>query len=546
MQNVAYLSLIPPLIVLALGFATRRIILALVCGIISAGLIAANCELYNTATIVYNNIWFNLSQKQDNIFICIFLLMLGIIVTLMRNSGGVYAYGNFVKKFLEDKRSTESASILLSLCLIIDDYLSCLTVGVVMRPLTDLYKIARVKLAFLVDTLAAPLAIICPFSSWVAATLGFLRASGVSTTASSNTLILASPLSIYGQILPFMFYSLLVLVATIFIVRRSISFGTMGRFETTAQQTGDVLVGHPTDPAEKHYFDIENFNSTNTHIVDFLAPLAILLVAVISGMLFSGDYYLFDGNNGLVNALQNAIAATGLFVGGGVALSCITMFLLIRKKLFLNKLTSLYIAGIKLMLPAIIILLLAWTLGDMLQRELGTGVYLAELLSNSINIIYLPVLLFILATTMAFAIGSSWGTAAMLFPIIIPMVLKFYGLENNANLEQLPIMLPVLGAVLSGAVAGDHLSPISDTTVMASTSTGTPQMDHVRTQLSYGIPFVLATCVSFLLIGLLLEHLGVWISIAIAVTIPLTVLLGAFMCCSIKKRPHAIYIGRET
>ncbi len=505
------LSIFPPVVVLALGYLTRNIWLSLLTGIIVGAAIATNFSPVETGELAVFKIWQNLELKNFfslsrfweswNSFICIFLFVLGIIVTLIRHSGGAYAYGNVIRRYIKDQKSTETSSLLLSILIFMDDYFSSLTVGSVMRPLTDAQKIPRAKLAFLVDSMAAPLAIMCPFSSWVAAIIGFLRENGVSSLPQEKTLILASPFSTYLSIIPFIVYSFIIITSSFYIVRRRISFGLMGQYEHIAKTTGNLQGGrtdfesYPHDPHEK--------NKEKASLLDFIVPIVVLVISVIGGLLFSGEATIFCGTRSCFQALQYSNAAIALFTGGIVALLFCTLFLIVRRKVEWSEIPSLYWEGITLMAPAIIILLLAWTLGDLLRNNLLTGQYLANLMVGSVSLTMLPLMFFIAACTISFSIGSSWGSAAIMFPIAIPLIISFLHLETPTTLEQIPILLPVLGAVLSGCVAGDHISPISDTTVMSATSTGTPHMDHVRTQMTYAVPMILGTGFAFFVAGLL-------------------------------------------
>lgn len=505
-SSFAILSLFPPILVLVLGYITRRIILSLSAGIALAAFIASNFALVDTFKLVSQCLWVNFELNKFftlnhfwetwNLFICVFLLILGIFVTLLQCSGGAYAYGTFAKKFIRNRKTAETSSLILSSSLFIDDYFSSLTVGSVMYPLTDQQRIPRVKLAFLVDSMSAPMAILCPFSSWVAAILGFLRENGINSTINASTLIHAAPLSVYFYIIPFIFYSFILIICTWFIVHFRISFGLMRKYE---QQTQNLSISE--EPS------IPRNNPHNTTLVDFFAPVFFLLICILAGMLFSGHWQGFGGENDFINAMQNSSAAIALFLGGNAALILCTLFFIIRKRISLQDLPAIYLEGIKLMLPAVIVLMLAWSLGDILRNNLNTGEYLANIMLNSVDINFLPALLFTASALIAFTIGSSWGTAAMIFPIAIPMTLSLLEMGNTIpTISQIPILFPILGAVLSGCVAGDHMSPISDTTIMSATSTKTPLMDHVQTQLPYAIPVLIATAIAFYFSTVLLPY----------------------------------------
>ena len=531
MQN-SWLSLIPPLVVLLCGFATRRVIFSLLAGIVSAALIAANFSMYHSTVLIVNRLWhncelwkftsWNLFWTSWNAFICIFLFILAILVTLIAYSGGAYAYGRFARRRISDAKGAQTAALLLSVFLFIDDYFSSLTVGSVMHPLTDQFKVPRAKLAFLVDAMGAPLAILCPVSSWVAAIIGFLTENGVSLHLTTETFILADPFLVYIRIIPFLFYSFIIMGSAWFIVRHNISFGLMAQHEKIAQTTGNLFGGKKA--TRQKIRTAPEHNRRNASMTDFAVPVIILIISVIIGMLFSGGYYLFGGPHTLVIALQHANAAKALFVGGTIALGLCTFFFVIKSRIRLQEIPVLYWDGIKLMTPAIIILLLAWTLGDILRVDLLTGQYLASIVVGAVPMSLVPLLFFATAAATSFAIGSSWGTIAILFPIAIPMLITLSALHAPVQLEQLPVLFPVLGAIFSGAVLGDHISPISDTTIMSSTSTGSHHIDHVQTQMIYAMPALLATGLAFLLAGLLVPY-----GLIAASLIPATVGLSSSM-----------------
>ena len=507
------LSLLPPLLVLVLGYLTRRVILALLCGIFLAAFIASEFSIFNTVKITYSTLWnnfefnnfFSLNHFWDtyNLFICIFLLILGIFVVLLQQSGGAYAYQNYIKTYVRNKTQAETSSLILSMALFIDDYFSSLTVGSVMYPLTDTYKIPRAKLAFLVDSMAAPLAILCPFSSWVAAILGFLRENGVANQNLDNTLIHASPLSTYFLIIPFILYSFILISGVWFIVIKRISFGLMHTHEQIALTTNN-LFGGQNNP-DKSSLSPEH-NPQHTTLTDFLVPVMILLISVLAGMLYSGKWSFLGGTHTALQALQNSSAAVALFIGGTSSLAICITFFIVRQRISLSALPSIFWQGICLMIPAVIILMLAWSLGDILRNNLHTGEYIASLMLESVSLTFLPTILFFASTLIAFAIGSSWGTAAMIFPIAMPLVFSLSKLTAPVSLEQIPMLFPALGAVLSGCVAGDHISPISDTTIMSATSARSPHMDHVQTQLPLSIPMIIMTGIAFLVASNLMHY----------------------------------------
>lgn len=535
MDNPASLiSLLPPLLVLTLGYLTHRVVLALCAGIVFAALLASSFNPIATSQIIATIVWKNLEldtffSTQNfwqtwNLFICIFLLALGIFITMLQYSGGAYAYGAFARRKVKDAKSAETSSLVLSTGLFADDYLSSITVGSVMHPLTDTQQIPRAKLAFLVDSMSAPLAILCPFSSWVAAMMGFLRENGVNENITPTTLIVANPLTAFIDIVPFVFYSFIVIASMWFIVRKRISFGIMKTHEKIARETGNLYGGLECPEKSKRLTD---HNPQHTTLLEFFLPMAVLLICVISGTLYSGNAFIFGGTNGLVTAFQQSSAAVGLFIGGIITVIVCTIFFVLRKRIAINKIPEIYWQGIKLMSPAVLILMLAWTFGDLLREQLHTGEYLASLMIGSVNITLLPVLMYFVATAISFTIGTSWGTAAMLFPIAIPLVLTMTDAPLHPTLNQVPMFYPVLGAVLSGCLAGNHISPIADTTIMSSMSTRSRLKDHVCTQIQYALPGIFITGIAFWISGLLVPYgftMAIAGSLAVSISITLATL----------------------
>lgn len=525
--DLTLISLLPALAVLCVGYVTHRVMLSLSTGIVLAALITSNFAPWNTLKIIVLTMWDNLQIEKffssaqfwtaGNLFICLFLLALGIFITMLQVSGGAYAYSLFARNKIKTTAGAETSSLVLSTGLFIDDYLSSLTTGSVMYPLTDTKNIPRAKLAFLVHSMACALTILCPFSSWGAAIIGFLGENGISETVNNNTLITANPFTFFLHILPFLFYSFLVIISTWFIVRFRISFGLMHKFEAIARTTGN-LFGGEVPPVDKSN-NIEH-NPHHTTLLEFFVPIIVLLISVFSGFLYSGNWWGFGGQNSLLISLQQASAAAALFIGGNITLVICTIFFVLRKRIEIKQLPEVYLEGIKLMYSAAVVLILAWTFGDFLRNHLHTGEYLAGLMLNSVTITVLPMILFFAACSICFTIGSAWGTAAMMFPIVIPLTLTMVNAPSQPVLEQVTILFPVLGAVLSGCVAGNNISPIADLTIMSSLSTRTKLKNHVHTQMQYALPGIFVTGLAFLLSGFLVQY-----GLVITIIIPLVTAL---------------------
>lgn len=500
--------------VLTAGYISRHIIFALACGIVSAAFIATDFLPMQTAHLIVQKLWNNsdlwrlgswdLFWQGSNFFILTFLFMLAILTVLISYSGGAYAYARSAQRYINNATQAQTATGLLSTSLAIDDYFSSLTVGSVMRGITDQFQIPRVKLAFIVDALAAPLVILCPVSSWIASIVGFLGDNGISLTQQSHTLILADPFTVYIRTLPFLFYSLILIVAVFFIIRRNLSWGPMHTQEQIARHSGNLFGGNQA--VTYILRSAPERNIQKSHIADFLVPILTLIATVMGGLLISGGYHPFIGTRGLFNALQHAQAAPTLFVGGILTLCITTLFYLARSLMRMKDIAPLFRDGIQLMYRTILMLLCAWTLGDLLRENLLTGNYVGSLIhALHLPLSLLPVVLFVSSCLTAFAIGSSWATMAIFFPIAIPMVLAVLNVQTPTTLAALSLLLPALGAVFSGAVAG-HNSPISDTTFMSATSSGAYLLDHIQTKLGYTVIVLGSTALAFTACGLALSH----------------------------------------
>ena len=498
-----FLSVVPPLLVLGLGIATHRIVTSLIIGLGLAALIAACGDPINaiallahkawaTADINAFSSWATISDSQT-ILIFLFLINLGIIVAILDHTGCAQAYATMIRKKLKNASQVEQASLLLSLVLFLDDYFSTLTVGSIMRPITDKFRIPPVKLAFLIDSMAAPMAVLMPISSWVAVIMGQIQRAGISETITPTTTIVGDPFLTYLSLLPYMFYSFILMVSAWFIVLRRISFGPMRSHELKAHEAADSIEFQNTKlPA----------SAANATLFDFVAPIAVFMVITLIALLVSGGYSLFGGPNGLIDALRTAKAAYALALGSVISLAVSIAYLRWRSLLELRIVPSLLLKGAELMAPAMLILFLCWTFGNMLNQELNTGTYIAGLLAHTVPLWSVPALFFVVSSITSFAMGSSWGTIGIIIPIAVPMLLRLAQLEIPADIATVPCLFPMLGAILSGAVLGDHVSPISDTTIMSSASTGSYHLDHVYTQLIYVLPVFIGTFTACLVAGI--------------------------------------------
>lgn len=496
----SWIVLIPPMLVLAAAFITKRVLFSLCLGIVTASCIVANF----IPTQIITTIAFHLKAQllnMDNLYTFTFLIALGTLIALLSHTGGTTAYSIIMTKKVTDAKSAESASLLLSCLLLFDDFFSSITVGCIMRPLTDRFKIPRAKLAYLIDSMAAPLVVLVPVSSWIATLTMQLHKSGVSLDMHDNPLILADPFALYIQIIPFIFYSFIIMTSVFFIVRRRISFGPMKTQEVIAQTTGNLFGGKP--PLRN--LDT-NCPAKHGSLTDFFIPVGLLLSSVFLAILYAGNYWLFGGTNSLLKALETTDIFFALDIGTVFTLAVSFMFFLVRKKMKISDIPHLLIAGAKLMGPSVAILFFAWTFSNLLIHDLHSGAYLASLLVNNSIIPLLPCIFFIASTITSVAIGSSWGTIAVMIPLATPMLIQLLHIQTPASPEHVYLLLPLLGAAFAGAIAGDHISPISSTTVMSSTSSGSYHPDHVYTQFIYALPALLATIIAYILAGFLARY----------------------------------------
>ena len=434
--------LLPPLIVLFLSWTTRRVVFSLVSGIVLAACIASDFSFVKTIKLVglrfvektnIIDIWYQ-SGFYDEIYILGFLLMLGIIIRLMTHSGGMKALAKLLRQRIHTARSAEMASLALSCCFFVDDYLNSVLVGNIMRPVTDSLHIPRIKLAFLLDSMSASLAVLLPITSWAAFILIQLQVNGVSLQPSDDPIILTTPLMLYLRSVPFILYPLAIIVTAIIIVYGRFSFGMMKEQEDIAQTTGNLFGGK--EPL--HSYSLTNADGAADHdsgsLIDFMIPIGSLL-----GSLMVAMFVL----NGIFQAL---------FLAGLIAAVISLSSAMIREQLSLRSMITVIYDGYVLMKSSIILLILAWTFSRLLSYDLHTGTYLAHFLIKLVPLWVLPCIVFVTATLIASTTGSSWGTIAVTIPIALPLLTST--LPYAVTPDALPLLAPLIGAVLAGSVAG--------------------------------------------------------------------------------------------
>ena len=443
-------SLIPPIVAIALALITKEVYLSLLIGIMSgAFLFTGPNPLHAVETMIAI-----MGEKiGGNVNILLFLAFLGIVVALITKSGASKAYGEWASHAIRTKKGALFATMFLGMLIFVDDYFNCLTVGTVMRPVTDKHKITRAKLAYIIDATAAPICIIAPISSWAAAV-------GSSLPEDSGV----DGFSLFLHTIPFNLYALLTICFMLFLVAGDFDFAAMKRYEEQVKKTGKETT------VEAEAMEI----SGNGKVIDLILPILVLIAFCVSGMLYTGG--ILDGV-GLVEAFANCDSALSLVLGSFFTLVFIFAFYMIRRVIRFNEFCESFTIGVKAMIPAIMILCLAWTLSGICSADyLNIGGYVKEVVGgNALVGSLMPALMFVIAAGLAFSTGTSWGT----FGILLPIAFAVVGAENMNSLTI------VTASILAGAVCGDHVSPISDTTILASAGAQCHHINHVSTQIPY-------------------------------------------------------------
>ena len=475
-QYATFWALVPPIIAIALALITKEVYSSLFVGILVGGIIYANFNFETTIVHVFSDGFVGSIADAYNAGILIFLVLLGALVAMMNKSGGSAAFGRWASKHIKSRAGAQLATILLGIMIFIDDYFNCLTVGSVMRPVADKNKISREKLSYIIDATAAPVCIIAPISSWAAAVAGFAKGSGAT-----------SGMSLFINAIPYNFYAILTIVMMITIVALKFDYGPMRKYEHSAEN-GDVLTT-----------DIENQTEELTvnekgKVCDLVVPIVFLIIACVIGMIYSGGFFTVgeEGYMNFITAFSNSDASVGLVYGSFVTVVFAVIFYLLRRVISFKDCMGAIPDGFKAMVPAIMILVCAWTLKTMTD-SLGAKIFISQLVEKSAGgfAIFLPAIIFLIAVGLSFATGTSWGT----FGILIPIVLSVFGAQDG-NLT-----IVAISACMAGAVCGDHCSPISDTTIMASAGAQCNHINHVSTQLPYAMTVAAVSFVSYIIAG---------------------------------------------
>ena len=494
-------ALLPPLVAIVLALITKEVYSSLFVGIVVGALIYSGFKFEGTVTQIFEGGIIKVLSDSYNVGILIFLVILGSVVCMMNKAGGSAAFGRWASKKIHTRVGAELAAIILGILIFIDDYFNCLTVGSVMRPVTDKHNVSRAKLAYLIDATAAPVCIIAPVSSWAAAvTSSVPEGSGI------------NGFTMFLRTIPYNYYALLTLVMSLFLIFTGTDFGSMKLNEDNAKN-GDLFT-----TADRPYGnDVDDGTDTCGHVADLLAPVLVLIVACIFGMIYTGGF--FEGVD-FVTAFADCNASAGLVLGSSIALLFTFVFYRVRNVMTFQDFAACIPEGFKAMVSPMLILSLAWTLSGM-TGLLGAKYYVANLLSGSAAALQymLPVIIFLVAVFLAFATGTSWGT----FSILIPIVCHAF--------PEGEMLVISIAACLSGAVCGDHCSPISDTTIMASAGAHCSHVNHVSTQLPYAITAASCAAVCYVITGIAQAFLGAngslftsLILLAVAIAVELVVL----------------------
>lgn len=481
-------SLVPPLLAIVLALVTKEVYSSLFIGVAFGALLYTGFQPWEAF-----NAFFSIMKDSMNLNILIFDVLLGMIIVLMAKSGGSAAYGNWAGKHIKSKKSALLATTGLGVLIFVDDYFNCLTVGSVMRPVTDRFKISRAKLAYIIDATAAPICIIAPVSSWAAAVNSYVPADAGITG-----------FQLFLRTIPYNLYALLTLAMVLYISISGFDFGLMRKHEINAAN-GDLF----TSGAGEFEQIKQEEGSSRGHVLDLVLPVAVLIVSAIGAMIYTG---FLDGATDIITAFAGCNAEISLIFATSVTILCMLVLYLPRKVVTFKGFMDSFVEGFRLMIPAVAILIFAWSLkgvGD----ALGIASFVESVVgSNTSASIFIPAVMFLVAIFLAFATGTSWGTFAILVPIVIAM---FPGADN------IEMMIIAVSAVLAGAVCGDHVSPISDTTVMSSAGAQSNHINHVSTQMQYAMVVAIVCFVGYLIAGIVKTW---WLCLGISLILLLIVL----------------------
>ena len=484
-------ALLPPLVAIILALITKEVYSSLFVGIVVGALLYSGFKFEGTVTQIFEGGIIKVLSDSYNVGILIFLVILGSVVCMMNKAGGSAAFGRWASKKIHTRVGAELAAIILGILIFIDDYFNCLTVGSVMRPVTDRHHVSRAKFAYLIDATAAPVCIIAPISSWAAAVSGFVEGQ--------------DGLAIFVRTIPYNFYAILTIVMMVGMVLMKTEFGDMRTHEINALN-GDLYT-----TSARPYENATDDETPNPRgkVIDLVIPIVVLVICCVISMIYTGGF--FSGTD-FVTAFSQSDASTGLAMGSAFGLVFAIIFYMIRRVINFRDCMGCIPEGFKAMVPAIMILTFAWTLKAMTD-SLGAAVFVEEAMrsvAGGIEVI-LPAIIFLVGCGLAFATGTSWGTFGILIPIVVAVFEK----------SSPEMMIISMSACMAGAVCGDHCSPISDTTIMASAGAQCDHVTHVSTQLPYAIVAAAVSFVTYIVAGFVKTA---WIALPVGIVLMLIVL----------------------
>ena len=484
-------ALLPPLVAIVLALITKEVYSSLFVGIVVGALLYSGFKFEGTVTQIFEGGIIKVLSDSYNVGILIFLVILGSVVCMMNKAGGSAAFGRWASKKIHTRVGAELAAIVLGILIFIDDYFNCLTVGSVMRPVTDRHHVSRAKFAYLIDATAAPVCIIAPISSWAAAVSGFVEGQ--------------DGLAIFVKTIPYNFYAILTIVMMVGMVLMKTEFGAMRTHEINALN-GDLYT-----TSARPYENATDDETPNPRgkVIDLVIPIVMLVICCVISMIYTGGF--FSGTD-FVTAFSQSDASTGLAMGSAFGLVFAIIFYMIRRVVNFRDCMGCIPEGFKAMVPAIMILTFAWTLKAMTD-SLGAAVFVEEAMrsvAGGIEVI-LPAIIFLVGCGLAFATGTSWGTFGILIPIVVAVFEK----------SSPEMMIISMSACMAGAVCGDHCSPISDTTIMASAGAQCDHVTHVSTQLPYAILAAAVSFVTYIVAGFVKTA---WIALPVGIVLMLIVL----------------------
>ena len=462
-------ALLPPIIAIGLALITKEVYSSLFIGIVVGGLLYSNFSFEGTLNHVFSGGIVSVLSDTYNVGILVFLVILGILVCILNRAGGSAAFGRWAAHHIKTNVGAQLATIALGILIFIDDYFNCLTVGSVMRPVCDKHKVSRAKLAYLIDATAAPVCIIAPVSSWAAAVSSYVEDG--------------NGLQLFLRAIPFNFYALLTIVMMFVLAIANLDYGPMRKHERNAREHGDIFSG-----IKAYAETAEEESNPRARVIDLVLPIAILIITCVTGMIYSGGF--FSGAS-FVEAFSNSDASVGLMLGSAVTLVFAIIYFMLRRLISFKHLMECIPEGFKAMVPAVLILTFAWSLKAMTD-SLGAKQFVEQLVKSSAGGFkaFLPAIIFAIGCGLSFATGTSWGT----FGILIPITLGVFPLSD-------PLGIVCVSACMAGAVCGDHCSPISDTTIMASAGAQCDHVTHVATQLPYALTVAGVSFVSYIIAG---------------------------------------------